>query len=228
MSDINQLSAVSQTFALPLPLEFPIKHSVIKRTFDILFSLSCVVLTAPIMLFIALAVRLFSKGQVVYAHERIGRGGKPFKCYKFRTMYPDADERLKMLLEQHPSLREEWEASHKLKNDPRVTPIGKFLRSTSLDEFPQFINVLKGDLSVVGPRPVVRAEINKHIRHKATKILSVRPGITGLWQVSGRSDTSYEKRIALDERYVDEVSLLMDVKIILKTLPAMVSSKGAY
>jgi undecaprenyl-phosphate galactose phosphotransferase len=143
-------------------------------------------------------------------------------------MYPDADERLRDILKCCPEKRLEWEKSHKLKNDPRITPIGKILRRTSLDEFPQFWNVLKGDLSVVGPRPVVRAELNKYYKQRAQKVLSVRPGITGLWQISGRSDTSYERRIALDEMYVDERSLLADIKIISKTIPSMISFKGAY
>jgi undecaprenyl-phosphate galactose phosphotransferase len=175
-----------------------------------------------------LAIRLTSKGKAIYSHERIGRGGKPFNCYKFRTMYRNADQRLQEILESDPQLREEWQKSFKLKNDPRITPIGKILRKTSFDELPQFWNVLKGDLSIVGPRPVVKEEINQYFGVKAYKILSVRPGITGLWQVSGRSDTSYETRIHLDEKYVDNHSLLLDLKLVLKTIPCMVRSKGAY
>lgn len=224
MNDVNLTTAIPLT----QPFEGVIKHNVIKRGFDILFSFCVLVLTAPLLLIIAASIRFFSKGKIVYAHERIGRGGKPFHCYKFRTMYSDADKRLIEILENNPEMRKEWEMSHKLKNDPRVTPIGKFLRKTSLDEFPQFYNVLRGDLSVVGPRPVVQAEIQKHIGHKAGKILSVRPGITGLWQVSGRSDTSYSRRIQLDEKYVDNHTLLIDLKLIMKTIPSMVSSKGAY
>lgn len=218
----------STALTLPPTFEFPIRHNAIKRAFDILFSVTILVLSAPIMAFVALSVRFSSKGKIVYAHERIGRGGKPFRCYKFRTMYPDADMRLKEILEQCPILNQEWERNHKLKNDPRVTPIGKFLRKTSLDEFPQFWNVLKGDLSVVGPRPVVQYEITKHLGPKAAKILSIRPGLTGLWQVSGRSDTCYSKRIKMDEQYVDSQSILLDLKIIAKTIPSMFFSKGAY
>jgi exopolysaccharide production protein ExoY len=205
-----------------------IKHNPFKRIFDILFSTAVLAMTAPMMAIIALLVRFSSKGNIVYAHERIGRGGKPFKCYKFRTMYRDADSRLKDILDSCPLMRQEWEQMHKLKNDPRVTPIGKFLRKTSLDEFPQFWNVLRGDLSVVGPRPVVRYEVTRHLGPKAAKILSIRPGLTGLWQVSGRSDTTYAKRIQLDEEYIDKQSILLDMKIISLTIPRMISSRGAY
>lgn len=207
---------------------FEIRHIPIKRFFDILFSLLALVLCAPLFLIIALAVRFSSPGKVIYYQKRIGRGGKPFHCYKFRTMYPDADKRLIELLESDPSLKAEWKKTCKLKNDPRVTPIGSFLRKTSLDEFPQFMNVLKGDLSVVGPRPVVQVEVMEHLGPKAAKILSIRPGLTGLWQISGRNDISYEKRIQLDEHYIDHHSLLLDIKLIIKTIPAMIFSRGAY
>lgn len=205
-----------------------IKHKPLKRIFDIVFSLLVLTLGSPIFLLIALAVKCSSKGPIFYSHERIGRGGKPFACYKYRTMYRDADQRLEELLQQHPELRQEWEANRKLKNDPRVIPFGSFLRKTSLDELPQFWNVLKGDLSVVGPRPVVHQEIQKHFGEKAGVILSIRPGLTGIWQVSGRSDMAYTVRIQLDELYVDTQSLLLDLKLIFKTIPAMLFSKGAY
>lgn len=228
MNDSEQWMQNSPALALPQPLEFPIKHNPAKRIFDIFFSILVLVLTAPLMAFIALTVRFSSKGQIVYAHERIGRGGKPFRCFKFRTMYPDADVRLKEILENCPNLKQEWDQTHKLKDDPRVTVIGKFLRKTSLDEFPQFWNVFKGDLSVVGPRPMVSYEMKKHLGPKAAKILSIRPGLTGLWQVSGRSDTSYASRIKMDEQYVDSHTMIMDMKIIVKTIPSMFLSKGAY
>lgn len=205
-----------------------IKHLPVKRAFDILFSLFALAVTFPLFMTIAFLIRFYSKGPIIYAHERIGRGGKPFHCFKFRSMYPDADVRLKEILHQNPELAAEWEKSHKLKNDPRITPVGRFLRKSSLDELPQFLNVLIGDLSVVGPRPVVEAEVQKHFKDKATKILSIRPGVTGLWQVSGRSDSSYENRIALDEKYVENHSLLLDISLVLKTIPAMVTRKGAY
>lgn len=223
---------------MPHALTCEVRHLPVKRAFDILFSLCALTFGLPLFLSIAAAIKLTSPGKTVYSHERIGRGGKPFPCYKFRTMYADADARLQELLANNPDMKKEWDASHKLKNDPRVTPIGLFLRKTSLDELPQFWNVLKGDLSVVGPRPVVQAEVTKHLGIKAAKILSVRPGLTGIWQVSGRSDTSYTTRIHLDEKYVDRVHqrnsrfsldvIAMDIKLIAKTIPSMISSKGAY
>lgn len=206
-----------------------VKHLPIKRIFDILFSLTVLILFSPLFLMIALAIFITSPGNIIYSHQRIGRGGKPFPCYKFRTMYQDADLRLKEILEKNPVLKEEWEKTYKLKNDPRITPIGAFLRKTSMDELPQFWNVLKGDLSVVGPRPVVEEEINKYFGHKALKILSMRPGLTGPWQVSGRSDiTCYKKRIELDEFYIEKQSFFFDVVLIAKTIPAIIQSKGAY
>lgn len=199
-----------------------------KRFFDIVFSLLILILCLPVFAGIALAICLSSRGAIVYSHERIGRSGRTFLCYKFRSMYSDADARLEELLAQNPQLNAEWIASRKLKEDPRVTPVGKFLRKTSLDELPQFWNVLKGDLSVVGPRPLVAAEVADYLREKAPKILSVRPGLTCIWQVSGRNDTSYDTRIQLDEAYVDNQSFLLDLKLIFKTIPCMIFSKGAY
>ncbi len=209
------------------PTTCKIKHHPIKRIFDICFSLGALAFFTPFLVFIALAVKLTSKGKILYSHPRIGRGGKPFNCYKFRTMYSDADERLKEML-KNPKILDEWEKTHKLKNDPRVTPVGKFLRKTSLDELPQFWNVLVGDLSVVGPRPVVEAEVTKFLGCKAAKILSIRPGVTGPWQVHGRNDTDYAVRVKMAEEYVDKHSLIMDLKLIAKTIPAMISTKGAY
>jgi undecaprenyl-phosphate galactose phosphotransferase len=220
--------AFSQTATLSQPLSYDIRHIPIKRAFDVLFSLCALVLGLPLFLVVMLAIRFTSKGKVIYAHERIGRGGKAFKCYKFRTMYRDADQRLKSILETNSDMRQEWEASRKLKNDPRVIPLGRFLRKTSLDELPQFWNILKGDMSIVGPRPVVKAEVINYYGPKASKILSVRPGLTCLWQVSGRSDTSYSRRIMLDEKYVDSQSFVLDMKLILNTIPCIVKSKGAY
>jgi exopolysaccharide production protein ExoY len=213
---------------LMLPLQCDIKRIPWKRAFDVLFSIGAFIFFTPFLLLISLAIFLSSPGKIVYSHERIGRGGRPFRCYKFRSMYSDADARLQALLAGCPDLRNEWHEARKLKDDPRVTPIGRFLRKTSLDELPQFWNVLKGDLSIVGPRPVVHDEVITHIGPKASKILSIRPGLTCIWQISGRSDISYTKRIQLDEEYVDNHSLLLDLKIIAKTIPRMFSQKGAY
>lgn len=209
-------------------IDATIRHLPLKRTFDIVFSCLVLLLIFPLFMAIAIIIRLTSKGPAIYAHTRIGRGGKSFNCLKFRSMYADADSRLQQILQNDPIRAAEWEQCHKLKNDPRITPIGHFLRKTSLDELPQFLNVLKGDLSVVGPRPVVEAEVKKYLKEKAGKILSIRPGITGLWQVSGRSNTSYANRIALDEYYIENHSFLLDLQLVLKTVPVMLMRKGAY
>lgn len=229
LKDLPSFAPAPDILSIEAAIKCEIRHIPIKRAFDILFSLICLLLGIPIFLLIGLLIFLASPGRMIYAHERIGRGGKTFRCYKFRTMYADADKRLEKILNSNPELRKEWDLSFKLKKDPRVTPIGHLLRKTSLDELPQFWNVLKGDLSVVGPRPVVQEEISKYFGVKAYKILSIRPGLTGPWQVSGRNDIdSYEKRILLDEYYVDHQSLLLDLRLIAKTVPAMLFSKGAY
>lgn len=228
MEVLSQLETTEKVLPLQKPFRCEVRHFPIKRTFDILFSLTVLTLLSPLYLLLILSIRLSSKGKAIYWQERIGRGGKPFKCYKLRTMYQNADARLAALLKQNPKLKKEWKETHKLKNDPRVTKLGKFLRKTSLDELPQFWNVLKGDLSVVGPRPVVQEEIDEHFGVKAYKILSIRPGITGIWQVSGRSDTSYDSRISMDEHYIDTRSFFLDFKLVLKTIPCMLLSRGAY
>lgn len=228
MKNDNDLASGTGTMSLTHALQIKIQHIPLKRAFDIAFSIFTLILSFPLFLLIAMAVRFTSKQNVIYAHERVGRGGIPFRCYKFRTMYADADKRLQEILKNDPERRQEWNSTHKLKEDPRITPIGAFLRRTSLDELPQFWNVLKGDLSIVGPRPVVYEELLKHFGTKAHKILSIRPGLTGIWQVSGRSNTSYQERIKFDEQYVDNRSLLMDVKLIAKTIPSIIASRGAY
>lgn len=218
---------MDSTTHLTLP-QCSVKHIPWKRIFDIGFSLFALILCLPLFVLIAIGIVLSSRGNIVFSQERIGRGGKKFHCYKFRSMYSDAEKRLTHLLASDHNLRSEWEKHHKLKNDPRITPFGRFLRKTSLDELPQFFNVLKGDLSVVGPRPVVENELVSHYGPKASKILSIRPGVTGIWQVSGRNDLSYSRRIEMDEKYVDTHSLLLDLSLIIKTIPRMIFSKGAY
>lgn len=215
-----------EVYTFPLPSE--VKHIPTKRLFDIVFSFTALVLLSPMFFLIALCIYFTSPGKIIYGQTRIGRGGKPFTCYKFRSMYPDADKRLHEILSLDPAKMREWQENFKLKDDPRVTPVGKFLRKTSLDELPQFWNVLLGDLSVVGPRPVVAKELQTFFGEKAEKILKVRPGVTGLWQVSGRSDTSYEKRVQLDELYIDNHSLWLDLTLIMKTIYCLVSRQGAY
>lgn len=200
-----------------------------KRPFDIGFSLFAILITLPIMISIAIAIKLTNGGSVFYRHTRVGYKGKKFKVLKFRSMYMDADRGLKEILEKYPEARKEWEKTFKLKNDPRITPIGKILRKTSLDELPQFFNVLKGDMSIVGPRPVVEEELKKYYRDKADVYKSVKPGITGYWQVEGRSDIEdYEERVAMDERYIKNQSFFLDIKIILKTIKVIITGKGAY
>ena len=209
---------------------YPVRHLPLKRIFDVVFSLFILCVTAPLFLIISLAIFLTSQNlcSIFYIQKRVGRGGWLFNCIKFRTMYRGADKRLQSILDSSVSIRKEWLLFRKLKNDPRITFVGSFLRRTSLDELPQFLNVLKGDLSVVGPRPVVQEEVDAYYGENACKILSIRPGITGVWQVGGRSDTSYFRRVRLDLFYVKKVSFLYDLKLILKTNPVIFSSKGAY
>lgn len=208
--------------------DIEIKHLPLKRLFDLVFTLILLVLCFPLFILIAVAIKFSSRGNIIYSQMRIGRGGKPFLCYKFRTMVPHAETDLDNLLKSNTHLHTEWMSGRKLKRDPRVTALGRILRKTSLDELPQLWNVLKGDLSLVGPRPVIQEEVVNYFGEKAAKILSVRPGLTCLWQVSGRSDTSYAERIALDERYVDTRSFALDLVLIAKTIPSMIASRGAY
>ena len=198
-----------------------------KRALDFIGAGVGLVLLAPFFLIVALMVRA-DGGPAFFAHQRVGRGGKLFGCLKFRSMVIDSQARLEALLASDPAARAEWEATRKLKNDPRITPIGRFLRSTSLDELPQLINVLRGEMSLVGPRPVQEAEIDRYYGASAAHYMAVRPGITGLWQVSGRSETSYESRVALDVAYVSRPSLLADLSILLRTPVAVVSRRGAH
>lgn len=193
-----------------------------KRGFDILAALAGLIFFLPTFLTIALITKLTSKGPVFYAHPRLGRHGRIFKCLKFRTMAPDAAERLAALLVSDPQAAKEWRESQKLRRDPRVTAFGRFLRKSSLDELPQFWNVLVGDMSLVGPRPITRAELERYGAQRRYYLL-VRPGITGLWQVSGRSNTNYDRRIAFDRKYVENWSLTEDIAIVLKTVPAVLS-----
>jgi Undecaprenyl-phosphate galactose phosphotransferase WbaP len=199
----------------------------IKRCIDITIIIIGGMVILPFLLLIALIVKLTSKGPVLYGHTRIGQGGRHYKVYKFRSMAIDADQKLQTLLDSDSSIKKEWEDSHKIKDDPRVTPFGKFLRATSLDEFPQILNVLKGDMSLVGPRPVVDEEIKKYGEDFA-RIFSVRPGITGLWQVSGRSDTDYSDRVAFDTYYLQSWSIWLDIWVLYKTFGAVLNKKGAY
>jgi lipopolysaccharide/colanic/teichoic acid biosynthesis glycosyltransferase len=200
-----------------------------KRLFDVLFSLSVLFLFLPIYLLLAMLIAISSPGPIFYVQERVGRDYKSFGCLKFRTMVENADEILVDMMSTSPQLREEFEDNFKLKKDPRLTGIGRFLRLTSLDEFPQFWNVLMGDMSVVGPRPLVPEELHKYGRHM-DKVLTIRPGITGLWQVSGRNDIPYPLRVQMDVYYVNFRNFWLDLWLIVKTIGVIVFPKnnGAY
>jgi len=196
-----------------------------KRVFDILFAATVLTVFFPLYLVIALLVWFSSHGSILYIHSRVGLNGRAFNCLKFRTMIHGADQALEDYLNACPISRAEYEASFKLKHDPRITRIGKFLRRTSLDELPQFWNVLIGDMSVVGPRPLVQAELIKY-GSAIDKVLSVRPGIAGLWQVSGRNDIPYSRRVQMDASYIKRMSFWLDVHLILKTILVVIFPKG--
>jgi exopolysaccharide production protein ExoY len=198
----------------------------LKRTVDILLALSGIILLAPLLIICFAVTALTSPGPALFRHRRVGFNGKHFDCFKFRTMVTDAPERLRRLLESDPSAAAEWATSRKLRNDPRITAIGGILRKSSLDELPQLFNVLKGDMSIVGPRPVTDEELERYAS-SVNAYLSCRPGITGLWQVSGRSTTTYNKRVACDTFYARNWSMALDVKIIAVTIPALLVSDNA-
>ena len=202
-------------------------NRIMKRIFDIVATVCGGILILPILAIVAVLIYLDSPGPIVFGHKRVGQDGKEFPCYKFRSMVPNAQEALETYLKENPAAREEWERDFKLKDDPRVTRIGKFLRKTSLDELPQLWNVLIGDMSLVGPRPIVRDEIVKYGDY-INDFYLVPPGITGVWQVSGRSDTTYEERVLMDSWYVHNWSVWIDIVYLLKTVLAVVKSKGAY
>jgi lipopolysaccharide/colanic/teichoic acid biosynthesis glycosyltransferase len=201
----------------------------IKRAGDIVFALTVLSLGFPLLFLIAVMVKITSRGSVFYSQRRIGRGYKGFGCLKFRTMRKGADQMLLQLLERDPLLREEFERDFKLKRDPRITPLGRFLRRTSLDELPQLLNILKGQMSVVGPRPIVWDELERYGR-QMDLVLSVRPGLTGLWQVSGRNNLPYETRVRLDLYYVRHRTFWLDLRIILRTIGVVLlpMDRGAY
>jgi exopolysaccharide production protein ExoY len=197
-----------------------------KRIVDIVLALSGIILLAPLLIICFAVTALTSPGPALFKHRRVGFNGKHFNCLKFRTMVTDAPERLRRLLEQDPLAAAEWAANRKLRNDPRITAIGAVLRKSSLDELPQLFNVLKGDMSIVGPRPVTDEELERY-SSSISAYLSCRPGITGLWQVSGRSTTSYNKRVACDTFYARNWSMSLDAKIMVVTLPALLVSESA-
>ncbi len=199
----------------------------LKRGYDLVASCVLIVLALPLMAVIALAIKLESPGRVLFVHERVRGDGSTFGLLKFRTMVRDADAVLEGHLQADPELLAEWHASFKLRRDPRITRVGRVLRKTSLDELPQLFNILAGSMSLIGPRAITRDEIPRFGAHAAT-ILSVKPGLTGLWAVSGRNDVSQDERSRLEFRYVTQWSPLLDLEILLRTLPAIVHGHGAY
>jgi len=202
-------------------------NRVIKRFMDVIIVTIGGLIAFPFLFLIALLIKITSPGKALYKQKRLGCNGKHFYTYKFRTMISDADQKLKDILEKDPSLKKEWEENHKLQKDPRITGIGRLLRRTSIDEFPQLINILKGDMSLVGPRPIVDAEIEKY-GDEYERVFSIKPGLTGLWQVSGRSDSNYLDRVAYDMYYLQSWSVWLDLWIIFKTFGVVLIGKGAY
>ena len=204
-------------------------YIIFKSFLDVLFSIIFIIIGSPLFLLIILLIKFSSRGPILFSHKRIGKNNKPFNCLKFRTMHPEADSILDNLLENNLALKKEFEKTQKIKNDPRITVIGKILRKTSLDELPQFINVLRMEMSIVGPRPIVESEIIKY-GSSISKVHSIKPGITGLWQVSGRNNLSYQRRVLLDSIYVNNISFLMDLRIIIRTFGVLLFplDRGAY
>lgn len=203
-------------------------YKVVKRLIDILGGLVGCVLLVPITVAVYIARKILKEddGPLFYEHLRYGKDGKKFRIYKFRSMCIDADKKLKEYLEQNQEARIEFEENHKLKDDPRITKLGKFIRKTSIDELPQFINVLKGDMSLIGPRPIVDGEIEKYGENKE-KFLSVKPGLTGYWAANGRSDITYEERMKMELYYVDNISFKLDIQIFFKTIISVLKKEGA-
>lgn len=215
-------STLATYTAPPMPV-----GGTLKRIFDGGLVLLTGPVVLPLVLAIAIAIKLTSRGPVLFAHERVGFRGRTFRCLKFRTMVTESEDVLARHLADNPSARYEWETSRKLQNDPRVTRVGRILRALSLDELPQLLNVLRGEMSLVGPRPVVRDELARY-RTSVFYYVSARPGLTGLWQVSGRNDVSYDYRVQLDRSYVSSWSFLSDLRILLRTIPAVVAARGSY
>lgn len=200
-----------------------INYISVKRIIDVIISTIGLIVLSPIFLILAIIIKLDSKGPVFFAHTRYGKDGKKFKMYKFRTMYENAQD---MINDFTPEQMKEWKENFKLQDDPRITKVGKFLRKTSLDELPQIVNIIKGDLSIIGPRPVIEEELEKYGDNK-DKFLSVTPGLTGYWQANGRSSTTYEQRMEMELYYIDNISPKLDVKIFFKTIESVIKKEGA-
>jgi len=215
----DEAAAVSQSFPISA---YPLGGR-LKRVADVIIAIVAIVVTLPIMLMLTLFIKLSIGGSAFFAQQRVGFRGRTFRCYKFRTMVPNADAVLAELLRTSPAAATEWRQTQKLRADPRVTRLGKVLRKSSMDELPQLFNILIGDMSCVGPRPITREELQRYGSY-AGDYLSARPGLTGLWQVSGRSTLSYARRVALDRYYVRRWSTGLDLAILLRTIPALLST----
>ena len=223
---VNQETINNQT-SLKIRETQGIKHKqpylYLKRGMDIILSSIALVLLSPVFLIISIAIKLESKGPVFFGHKRIGKNGKTIKIYKFRSMVQNAEDLIKKFT---PEQMKEYKENYKLTDDPRVTKVGKFIRKTSLDELPQLINIIKGDLSIIGPRPVIAEELEKY-GHNMDKFLSVTPGLTGYWAANGRSNTTYEQRMEMELYYVDNISFKMDLKVFFKTIESVIKKEGA-
>lgn len=219
--------AVSLDATTGRPVVLPANHDRFKRVVDLALAVVIGILTLPLIAVIAVLIKLGSRGPVFYCHRRVGRRGGPFMALKFRTMVTGADQMLEQCLQEKPEYRAQWQENHKLQDDPRVTRVGALLRKTSLDELPQVWNVVKGEMSLVGPRPIVDDESGKYGKTYPL-YLAVKPGITGLWQISGRNDTTYRQRVCLDAYYVRNWTLLLDLYILLRTPLAVAAKTGAY
>ena len=215
--EINNLIVDNRTF----------NYFFAKRLLDLAVAVPLLILLSPVLLVIYGAIVLTDRGEGIFRQKRVGLGGREFYCFKFRTMWTDAEKRLNSVLDKDPEAAKEWAENHKLKKDPRVTKLGKLLRKTSLDELPQLWNIIKGEMSLVGPRPIVKDEIKKYGRYYGA-YASVPPGVTGLWQVSGRNNTAYQDRVLMDAEYATSQNIWADVKILLQTLPAVITLRGAY
>jgi exopolysaccharide production protein ExoY len=206
---------------------FPPTGGIAKRAFDVSAACLGLIFLSPLFLMVMLLVKLSDRGPIFYGHRRIGHNGQEFRCLKFRTMVTNGDKVLQDHLRNNPKAMEEWRETRKLQDDPRVTAVGAVLRKLSLDELPQLFNIIRGEMSVVGPRPVVRDELEMY-ENAAVYYLQSRPGLTGLWQISGRNDVSYATRVAFDTHYVENWSLVRDVVIIARTIPAVCAQRGSY
>ena len=225
-----EMTAIKREYRAPklgAPQKFVIADSRQKRFVDMAGALVLLMVFAPVMLMVAIAVFIADPGPVLFRQKRIGFDGRLFDCYKFRTMATDAEARLDALLANDPVARAEWDKDHKLRNDPRVTGVGRFLRKSSLDELPQLWSVLKGDMSLVGPRPIVEKEAVRYGRY-LQHYCAVRPGLTGLWQISGRNDVSYRRRVAYDVLYVRTSGVYDNLRILVLTVPSVLASRGSY